>query len=421
MSEDILVFSDWQRHAIPKRIGTLAARPGRSGELFSFSFDAEALANFELRSSELDPQLQPFTGPQFPAGGHVTFGVFADASPDRWGRTLMRRRFERERREGLHPVKNRLTESDYLLGVHDAFRPGALRFKRDPGGPFLDNRSATAAPPFVRLRELEAATRAIERDSRNDDPQVDAWLKLLLAPGASLGGARPKATVVDEQGHLWIAKFPSVADDRDIGAWELVVQRLAQRCGLNAPETGARRFASERHTFMIRRFDRTADGGRTHFASAMTLTRHTDGDDASSGASYLEIAEVIIARGAQTKRDLTELWKRILFNVLVSNVDDHLRNHGFLLEPGRGWHLSPAFDMNPVPESIGLSLNIDEASNDRDVDLVRSVARYFRVAAGDATATIEHFMQEVRHWNELAEALGIARSERESMASAFTA
>ena len=211
------------------------------------------------------------------------FGVFKDSSPDRWGRTLIRRRFERDKRAGLVPRSARLAESDYLLGVHDMFRSGALRYKLTGDGPFLDAREESAAPPFVRLRELEAASRAIEDDTHNDDPAGDEWLRILLAPGGSLGGARPKASVVDADGHLWIAKFPSVNDRYDVGAWERVVQELAERCGIQVAASDARRFTHAGHTFLIRRFDRRGSGARIHFASAMTLTGHVDGEDASTG------------------------------------------------------------------------------------------------------------------------------------------
>jgi serine/threonine-protein kinase HipA len=225
--------------------------------------------------------------------------------------------------------------------------------------------------------------------------------------------------VIDPKGHLWIAKFPSSRDEQDIGAWELVVHTLARSCGLNVPESLARRFANNRHTFLVKRFDRTPAGRRLHFASAMTLTGHQDGEDSSTGVSYLEIARVLIDYGAQTNADLRELWSRIVFNLLVSNTDDHLRNHGFILMPGLGWRLSEAYDMNPVPESKGLKLNMSEVDNAMDLDLVRSVAPYFRVDATSANQIIHHSSTIVKQWPKLATTLGIPRREQESMASAF--
>ncbi len=419
MNDDIEVYSDWKAAAVPKRLGILRARPGRTGELFDFAFDTDALTDSALLKYRLDPDLGYFTGAQFPKDGRSFFGIFKDSSPDRWGEMLIRRRFERNKRLGTIPHNARLQQSDLLLGVHDAFRSGALRYKRTPEGAFLDDSERNAAPPFVRLRELEAASRALEASSDSDDPASDQWLRLLLAPGASLGGARPKASVVDPEGHLWIAKFPSIRDRYDVGAWELVLHRLAERSGLRVPHADARTFGSDEHTFMTRRFDRNASGARVHFASAMTLTGHSDGDDATTGVSYLEIAEIIVSQGADPREDLVELWSRIAFNVMVSNTDDHLRNHGFLLTPEAGWRLSPAYDMNPAPGSTGLCLHISESDNALDLGLVRSVAPYFRMSDTQATATIDRIASAVRGWREIANSVGISRSEQDDMAAAF--
>jgi len=397
----------------------LRVQHGSGREIFEFEFDATALAHQAALNLHLDPRLGIFAGRQYPPQGNETFGVFADASPDRWGRMLMNRRLEREQRAGEASKKMRLHESDYLLGVHDVFRAGALRFRLNDVGDFLDNRHGAAAPPFVLLRELEAASLALERDEDNTAPAGDDWLRMLISPGGSLGGTRPKASVVDPNGHLWIAKFPSVGDEHDVGAWELVVHTLAGSCEIQVPESMARRFANPHHSFIVKRFDRTTAGRRLHFASAMTLTGHKDGDDASTGVSYLEIARVLIDHGTQTNADLHELWLRIVFNLLVSNTDDHLRNHGFILVPGKGWRLSAAYDMNPVPESHGLKLNISEADNAMDLDLVRSVAPYFRIDVRTANEIIERSGAIVKQWSKIAAGLGIPAREQERMAVAF--
>lgn len=415
----IAVYADWDGLPQPLRLGLLHGQRFAAREVFEFEFDAAALAHPTVVGLQLDPRLGLFLGRQHPPQGHETFGVFADTSPDRWGRLLMQRRLEREKRAGKAPKNARLYESDYLLGVHDAFRAGALRFRLDDAGDFLDNRHDVAAPPFVQLRELEAASLALERDEDNTAEAGNDWLRMLIAPGGSLGGARPKASVADPDGHLWIAKFPSVRDEHDVGGWELVVQTLARGCGLRVPESLARRFANPHHSFLVKRFDRTAAGRRLHFASAMTLTGRKDGDDASMGASYLELARVLIDHGAQTDADLRELWSRIVFNMLVSNTDDHLRNHGFLLVPGKGWRLSEAFDMNPVADSQGLRLNVSEADNAQDIDLALSVAPYFRIAAKDANAIIERSQTVVRQWPKIARTLRIPAREQQRMASAF--
>ncbi|MES2205590.1 MAG: HipA domain-containing protein [Pseudomonadota bacterium] len=420
----VAVYADWEGLTEPLRLGLLYARRSAGREVFEFEFEPSSLRHPSLSSLLLDPRIGLYEGRQHPAQGNKTFGVFADASPDRWGRLLMNRRLERDQRAGLVEASTRLYELDYLLGVHDAFRVGALRFRKLDStgheiGNFLDDRQGNAAPPFIQLRELEAASLSLERDEDNTAAAGNDWLRMLIAPGGSLGGARPKASIVDPEGHLWIAKFPSVRDHYDSGAWEMVIHTLARGCGLRVPQSLARRFASPHHTFLVKRFDRTSDDKRLHFASAMTLTNHQDGDDASTGASYLEIARVLINHGAQTDNDLNELWARIVFNMLVSNTDDHLRNHGFLLVPGKGWRLSEAYDMNPTADAYGLKLNISEADNALDLELARTAAPYFRVSAKKAEEIIELSKHVVKQWRLIAERLGIPTREQREMASAF--
>jgi serine/threonine-protein kinase HipA len=419
MNAFIAVYADWEGLDGPYIVGRLHARRSGGGELFEFEYDRTALNNPALSSVQLDPRIGLFDGHQYPQQGRESFGMFADSSPDRWGRMLMKRRLEREIRAGATATNTRLFESDYLLGVHDSYRVGALRFRAEDSGPFLDNREGMAAPPLIQLRELEAASTALERDTDNTAVDGDQWLRMLIAPGGSLGGARPKASVVDKQGHLWIAKFPSVRDDYNVGAWELIVNTLAKAGGLRVAQGEASRYASEHHCFRVKRFDRTDTGRRLHFASAMTLTGHVDGEDATTGVSYLELARVLINQGAQTNEDLRELWSRIVFNMLVSNTDDHLRNHGFLLVPGKGWRLSDAYDINPNPDGQGLKLNVSEADNALDLDLARSVAAYFRVQRNDAEEIIQRLRNVVGQWPKLATSLKISAREQERLAPAF--
>jgi serine/threonine-protein kinase HipA len=415
----IAVYAHWLGLSAPARLGFLFAHQTRGREVFEFEFDRTALADPALVDPPLDPRLRAYEGRQHPPQDVPIFGVFADASPDRWGRVLMQRRLERDKRAGRIDKAVRLWESDYLLGVHDHYRVGALRFRRDDAGEFLDDRHGAAAPPFVRLRELEAASLALERDDSNTATDAEKWLAMLIAPGGSLGGARPKASVVDEQGQLWIAKFPSIRDEHDVGAWEALVNVLARGCKLRVPESQIKRFKHDRRTFLVKRFDREADHQRLHFASAMTLTGRTDGDDASTGASYLELARVLINEGAETQADLRELWSRIVFNLLVSNADDHLRNHGFIRVPGKGWRLSDAYDMNPDPEAHGLKLNITETDNALDLDLARSIAPKFRVKSSVADEIIDQMKSVTRQWRKVADGLEIQAHERDRMASAF--
>lgn len=418
MSNTILVFLDCEGLSTPLRLGTLYAYDAGRSEQFAFEYASDAIKSDLLRYSHLDPWLHTYGGMQYPPEGRKTWGLFADASPDRWGRMLMKRRHERERR-GDASLQRSLFESDYLLGVHDQYRVGALRLRLHEDGPFLDCRDQLGAPPLIKLRELEAAARSVESDEQIDAPRENEWIKMLIAPGGSLGGARPKASVVTPEGQLMIAKFPSVHDEIDVGGWEMLVHVLAKACGIRVADSRINKYASQRYTFLTTRFDRSATGQRLHFASAMTMSNHVDGEDESTGVSYLEIAQFLIQHGAQSQADLTELWTRILFNVLVSNTDDHLRNHGFLLVPGQGWRLSPAYDMNPVPNSHGLKLNIDEHDNALDLDLVRSVAPQFRVSKKAASEIETHCKQMVQRWPAIATKIGLARTEIALMETAF--
>ena len=342
---NILVYADWQGLETPAHMGTLSVTHTRGHAVFTFSYEKQWIK--AGNGQNLDPDLQFYDGPQFLAGNKPNFGLFLDSSPDRWGRVLMDRREAILARRENRKIKP-LFEEDYLLGVYDEHRMGALRFKTEEKGPFLNDNKGLAAPPWTSLRELEFASLQLEQDALKEE-DILKWINMLIAPGASLGGARPKASVMDEEGQLWIAKFPSVKDRTDIGAWEMVVNELAEKAGLTIANGMARIYNSEQHTFLSRRFDRTATGERIHFASAMKLLGQTDG---TAGASYLQLAEFILQNSASPNADLEELWKRIVFYIAVKNTDDHLRKHGFLLTPN-GWRLSPAYD---VPISTDLIL-----------------------------------------------------------------
>ncbi len=407
------VYADWEGVNGPTLMGRLSANLSRGREIFSFEYDQPWLKG--PHRGQLDPTLGLYAGPQYPSAGRGNFGVFLDSCPDRWGRVLMRRREAQvARAEGREEL--RLLESDYLLGVHDRHRMGALRFRTD--GPFLDDNDQLAAPPWTSLRELEHASLQLERDDADEDPDYGRWLKMLIAPGGSLGGARPKASVLDQRGQLWIAKFPSRRDTEDVGAWERVVHELASRAGLVTPQTQVRRLGSAHHTFLSRRFDRTERGGRLHFASAMTLLERRDGDDAAEGVSYLELAELLIRLGASTTADLEQLWRRIALFVCVSNTDDHLRNHGFMLAAD-GWTLAPAYDINPDPDGAGLKLNISESDNAQDLGLVLAVAPYFRVKPEPAQTILDEVAAAVRSWRDVATACGLPKAAQDRMRRAF--
>lgn len=388
-------------------MGMLQRQVTRGKEVLSFEYEKKWLERGDSRL--LDPQLQFVTGRQF-TDTSGNFGIFTDSAPDRWGRMLIQRRTNRE----AGPVP--LFDTDYLLAVCDISRLGGLRFKAGEDSPFLAEDHELPVPPMHRLRELEEASRNFE-DADPSDPHYREWLNLLLAPGTSLGGARPKATVMDPAENLWVAKFPSRSDEFDIGAWEFLVYDLARQAGIMTVETRIESFSKSGHTFLIKRFDRAGED-RIHFASAMTLLGYHDGEDAETGASYLDLVELIEQISECPVKDLEELWRRMVFNMLIHNTDDHLRNHGFLLG-SEGWRLSPVYDINPQPWPGGLSLNVNESGNDCDLELARSVAEYFRLNARRADEVITQLRSVVRCWEGCAKSLSISKEEIERMRMAF--
>lgn len=409
----IFVYDDFSTDQ-PVLMGSLYVNVIKGGESYSFEYDKGWLKKTGLTLT-LDPELMPYSGRQYPTGKNI-FGLFADASPDRWGRVLMNKR-ERilAEKEGRKPSK--LYDSDYLLGVYDETRMGGIRFKVNPEGPFLSDDKETAAPPWATLRTLEEASRNFENDETG---LTEKWLNQLIKPGSSLGGARPKATVVDTKNQLWIAKFPSKNDENDTGAWEIVAHDLAALCGLNVPEAKLEKFSPLGSTFLIKRFDRLGSK-RVHFASAMTLLGKKDGASAADGSIYLDIAAFIKSYGAQPKKDLIELWKRIVFNMAVTNTDDHLRNHAFILTD-KGWILSPLYDVNPVPYGDELSLNVDEDDNSISIDFAVQTAVKFGISKSDAEAVAEDILQIVRdNWERTAAGYDLTRRQIEEMRPAFNA
>jgi len=414
MSKAILVYADWKYLASPTLVGTLHSDILRGKEVFSFDYDNRWLE--EHRSSFLDPDLQMYGGRQYVQDNRTLFGVFTDCCPDRWGRLLMKRRESiLAREEGRNP--RTLLESDYLLGIQDSARMGALRFKLEADGPFLSTDSSMPIPVWTSLRELEQAAVNIDADT-GTGKEERAWLRLLVQPGSSLGGARPKATVRDTDGNLWIAKFPSRNDEINTGAWEMVTHKLASGCGLRVPEAKCESYSPTGSTFLVKRFDRTDDGKRLHYLSAMTVLGESDGSGSEEGVSYLDMAGVIRQYGSRVKEDLLELWKRIVFSIAVTNTDDHLRNHGFLFNR-KGMELSPLFDVNPNPDGNVLSLNINDSDNSLDFDLAIDSAPYFDIRKDDASKMINEMKSRIASWSYIAQSLGISRAEIGMMERCF--
>lgn len=408
---EILVYADWTALLSPKLIGILSFQEARGKYSFGFTYDRLWLET--EKAVLLDPDIDWYPGIQYPRDTDV-FGIFADTMPDTWGRTLMRRRaIYRTSEKGIE-TKN-LREIDFLLGVNDETRMGALRFKLETNGPFLDDDHEMPTPVWANIRELQRSAELMESDK--DNKAIRKWLAMLIAPGSSLGGARPKANIQDSDGQLWIAKFPSKNDVIDKAAWEYLAYKLAIKAKVEMSESRIEKVNGPYHTFFTKRFDRYFKQ-RIHFASAMTMTGYNENKLRDIPASYLEIAECIQYSGSNIIKDLHQLWRRIVFNIAVSNTDDHLRNHGFVLR-NEGWRLSPAYDINPSTEKFGLSLNIDMADNSLDYNLAKSVGEYFKLKPKEMDAIIKEVKTAVRDWDKVAKEIGITRSERLLMSSAF--
>nr|WP_320153976.1 type II toxin-antitoxin system HipA family toxin [uncultured Draconibacterium sp.] len=408
---DIYVYTHWKGLSDPQLIGILSAHAAKGRKAFSFEYAAAWLKSAEYRL--LDPDIQFYSGPQFP-DNKENFGLFLDSMPDTWGRTLMKRRAAQEAAEKGERAKT-LYEVDYLLGVLDESRMGALRFKTDPNGPFLDNNVLSPTPPWSSVAELQEAASNIENETNND--AVKKWLAILIAPGSSLGGARPKANILDKDHNLWIAKFPAKNDTTDKAAWEYLAWQLALKAGIVMSECRISKVAGKYNTFFTKRFDREQEQ-RIHFASAMTMTGNNEDTIRDNPASYLEMAEFIQNHGTRINENLEQLWRRIVFNIAISNTDDHLRNHGFLLTE-KGWVLSPAYDINPSIDKDGLALNIDMDNNALDYELAKSVGPFFRLENKQMNRIIDEVTTSVKNWRKMAKHIGISNSEQELMAKAF--
>ena len=401
---DIYVFADWVGLEEPSLIGILSAHFAKGKKAFSFEYDKDWLKTDAQRL--LDPDIDFYSGPQYPANKE-NFGIFLDSMPDTWGKTLMKRRAAQDARAKDEKAPA-LYEIDYLLGVFDESRMGALRFKTDLDGPFLDNDEHSPTPPWSSLGDLQEAAKQLENDDQSD--AVRKWIAVLIAPGSSLGGARPKANIFDAKKNLWIAKFPSKTDTIDKAAWEFLAYELATAAGIVMADSKIEKISGQYNTFLTRK--------RIHFASAMTMTGNTEASIKESAPSYLEIVEFIENYGADVEANLHQLWRRIVFNIAISNTDDHLRNHGFMLTD-KGWILSPAYDLNPSIEKDGLSLNIDMDDNAMSFDLAKSVGIYFRLSENEMETILSEVLGVVKNWESKAKRIGIKRSEVELMDGAF--
>ena len=404
----LYVYADFNWLAEPMLVGELGYESLRGSDSYAFKFDNDWLRQYG--SLFLSADINNYPGQQYTQPGRDIFGCFNDALPDRWGRLLLNRREQILAAEERRPVR-RLSSFDYLVGIDDFSRMGGFRFKTTPDGEFINCDSHLRIPPLTDLRSLVAASMEIEKSEEQNRLPEKRWIQQLVHPGSSLGGARPKAGVRDTDGCLYVAKFPSRNDDYDVSLWEHLSHLLAKKAGVNAAETSVISTGEKYHALLSKRFDRTTDGRRIHFASAMTLLGLTDGSDAQTGNGYLDIVDFILQNCCDVENNLRQLYRRVAFNIAIGNTDDHFRNHGFLLTP-RGWTLSPAYDMNPTDNEYQ-SLLITSSTNKSDLNLLMEASEEYMIGKEEASRIIQEVTDAVKGWRRLTANLGIAKREME--------
>jgi len=410
----LLVYADFDWLKEIELIGELSYESLRGSDSYAFQFNDEWLKRYGNLFISAD--LNNYKGLQYTQLEKDIFGCFSDALPDRWGRTLLNRREQILATEEKRPVR-RLSSFDYLLGIDDSSRMGGFRFKKTPDGDFINSSNTLRIPPLTSIRELIHASREIEKSEEGNKLPDKKWLTQLVQPGSSLGGARPKASVVDTDKVLYVAKFPSRKDDYNAGLWEHFCHLLAKKAGINAASTQVISTNDKYHTLLSRRFDRTDDGRRIHFASAMTLLGLSDGTNASTGNGYLDIVDFILQNCTEVNKNLQELYRRVAFNICIGNSDDHFRNHGFLLT-AKGWTLSPAYDMNPTLNEYQ-SLLISNSSSKADLAILSDACEDYMLPQDVATKIISEVVAAVKGWKALATKLGIANSEMDLFGNTF--
>lgn len=404
--ERLLVFADFDWLDKPELVGELCYEKLRGSESYAFRFDDNWL-KFHA-GIKLSEDINNYPGLQYTQPGNDIFGCFSDALPDRWGRTLLKRREQIQASEEKRAVRN-LSSFDYLMGIDDFSRMGGFRLKRELDGDFINVSPSLKIPPLTELRQLVLASQEVEKSEENDVLPEKKWIAQLIQPGTSLGGARPKAGVLDDSGNLCIAKFPSRKDDYDTGLWEHFSHLLARKAGINAAQTKVLGGLGKYHTLLSKRFDRTDEGKRIHFASSMSLIGLRDGDNAQGGYGYLNIVDFILQSCCDVEKNLQELYRRVAFNICIGNSDDHFRNHGFLLTP-RGWTLSPAYDMNPTLNEYQ-SLLINESSNKADIRTLQESCESYMIKKEVAENIIRQVQAAVAGWENLAVLLQIPARE----------
>lgn len=410
----IWVYADFDWLKEVELIGELSYETLRGSETYGFQFNNEWLKRYG--GLFLCEDLSNYPGQQYTQPGKDIFGCFSDALPDRWGRTLLNRREQIQAAEEKRPIR-RMTSYDYLIGIDDFSRMGGFRFKENPKEEFINTGSNLRIPLLTSIRELMHASQEIEKSEEQNLLPDKKWLAQLIHPGTSLGGARPKASVIDENKVLYIAKFPSRKDDYDVGLWEHFCHLLAIKVGINVATTKVIASEGKYHTLLSKRFDRTSESKRIHFASALTLLGLADGDNASTGHGYLDIVDFIVQSCTSVEANLQELYRRVAFNICVGNTDDHFRNHGFLLTP-KGWTLSPAYDMNPTLNELQ-SLLVSSSSCESNLSILQDACEYYMINKEIAANIIDEVISAMKNWKQLATSLGIAKREIDMFAYKF--
>ena len=402
----LYVYADFDWFKDIELVGELGYESLRGSDSYSFRFADSWMKKYN--AINLSEDINNYPGIQYTQPNKDIFGCFADALPDRWGRTLLLRREQILAQDENRPIR-RLSSFDFLTGIDDFSRMGGFRFKETPDGEFINADNSLRIPPLTDLRELIAASKEIEKSEDVNELPEKRWIAQLVQPGSSLGGARPKANVVDTDRSICVAKFPSLKDDYDVGLWEHFCHLLAKNAGINAAETKVIATNDKHHTLLSRRFDRTDAGERIHFASAMTLLGLNDGDNATTGHGYVDIVDFILSGCTDVDANLRELFRRVAFNICVGNSDDHFRNHGFLLT-AKGWVLSPAYDMNPTLNDHQ-SLLINSNTNNSDLSILLDSCDEYMLTHTIAKEIIDKVVAAVKDWRALANRLGITKRE----------
>lgn len=412
--EKLLIYADFDWLNDIELIGELSYESLRGSDSYGFKFDNKWLKKYG--SLFISHDLNNYPGQQYTQPGKDIFGCFSDALPDRWGRTLLNRREQILAIDDKRPVR-RLSSFDYLKGIDDSSRMGGFRFKEVDKDYYINSDNNLRIPPITSIRELIHASHEIEKSEEQNKLPDKKWLTQLIQPGSSLGGARPKASVIDTDKTLYIAKFPSRKDDYNSGLWEHFCHLLAKKAGIKCASTKVITTSDKYHTLLSQRFDRTAEGKRIHFASAMTLLGLSDGDNASTGNGYLDIVDFIIQNCTDVNENFHELYRRVAFNICIGNSDDHFRNHGFLLTP-KGWTLSPAYDMNPTSNEYQ-SLLIDHSTNKAELSILLKACESYMIKKEVANQIISEVTTAIKEWKIIATKLGIANREMDLFSAIF--